>query len=133
MNKPIDELRSRMAAARRAGQLMIGTAARVNKSSTEAADAALSTAGALPIGAAWQPIDEARARSLLRRFLAKDLAYNSRCMSDEQASTFADEILSLVDDPTDFLTNIDQDPWLRNRLQRPAILYAKPGVLVDAR
>ena len=91
---------------------MIGTAARVNKSSTEAADAALSTAGALPIGAAWQPIDEARARSLLRRFLAKDLAYNSRCMSDEQASTFADEILSLVDDPTDFLTNIDQDPWL---------------------
>jgi hypothetical protein len=112
VNNPIDDLRARMAAARGAGQLMIGSAARVNRSSVEVADEVLRTAGALPIGAAWQPIDEARAQSLLRGFLAKDLAYNRRCMSDQQATRFADELLSLVHGPTDFLTNIDQDPWL---------------------
>ena len=49
---------------------------------------------------------------MVRGFLAKDLAYNSRCMSDQQATKFADEIISLVHDPTDFLTNIGQEPWL---------------------
>jgi hypothetical protein len=112
VNNAIDDLRTRVAAARRAGQLMIVSAPRVNRSSIEAADEVLKTAGALPIGTAWQPIDEARARSLLRAFLAKDLAYNSRCMSDQQATRFADELLSLVQDPTEFFTNIDQDPWL---------------------
>ena len=104
----------------------MGRAARVRESPIEAADAALKAAGALPIGAAWQHIDHVKARSLLRSLLAKDLAYNGRCMSDQEATSFADEILSLIEKPTDFLTNIDQDHWLsvQNGRKLKAVSFA---------
>ena len=90
----------------------IGRVSGVFASPAQAADAAALAAGAIAIGPAWTAIDQPQARVIMRTFLAADLAYNARCMSDAEAAGFADEVMSLVPAPTHFLTSIGMDEWL---------------------
>jgi hydroxypyruvate isomerase len=105
-------LRDRIANARRAGRVDIGEVSRQGHSSVEAADAAAEAAGAKAIGAAWRTIPQEAARSLIRTALVSDLAYNARCMADAEAQNFVNEVVGLVREPVEFLTNVERIDWL---------------------
>jgi len=106
------DLQTRISESRQAGSVKVGQILRPPGDPAVAADAAAITMKATPIGEAWVPVDQARARDIVQLALAFDLAYRIRCMPDAQAAQLAEEFFSLVPSPMHIVANLQNTRWV---------------------
>ena len=106
------DLQTRISESRRAGSVRVGQILRPPGDPAVAADAAAITMAATPIGEAWAPVDQAKAREIVQSAIAFDLAYKVRCMPDAQAARLAEEFFSLVPSPTHIVANLQNTRWV---------------------
>lgn len=112
-----DELRARLRSARGVGVVHVDSVARADlgpgrelREPIRVADALAKALGLRRLGAAWRTISRVEARDALAAVLARDMAYESECMSPSAAAEFVEEFFGRFDTDAAFLTNGEFPP-----------------------